>query len=60
MRADRFREWLGLIILLLAVLPGGALLEITAGGGPWSWVVRVYLVLAILLVAVQFLFVHLS
>ncbi len=59
MKIDRPREWPALVILLLAVLPAGALMEITAGGGPWSWVVRSYLVLAILLVVVHVMVVHL-
>ncbi len=52
MNEKRYRTWLGPLIVAMAVLPAGALLEMAFGNGRWAWLVRGYLVFALLLLLV--------
>ncbi len=59
MDKKRYRTWLGPVILVMAILPAGALLELAIGAGRWTWVVRGYMVFAILLLVVYVVVVFL-
>lgn len=52
MEEKRFRTWLGPFLLVTAMLPAGALLETAFGTGQWAWLVRAYMVFALLLLVV--------
>lgn len=52
MNQNRYRAWLGSAILVMATLPAGALLEFAFGTGRWGWLVRGYMVFALLLLVV--------
>jgi len=59
MDKKQYRTWLGPVILVMAMLPAGALLELAFGAGRWTWLVRGYMVFALLLLFVYVVLVYL-
>ena len=59
MEQKLYRSFLGPVILVLAMLPAGALLETAFGTGQWSWLVRGYMVFALLLLVLYVVLVFL-
>ncbi len=59
MDRKRYRTWFGPVILVMAMLPAGALLELAFGTGQWTWLVRGYMVFALLLLVVYVVVVFL-
>lgn len=54
----KLRTWLGPGLVLMAMLPAGALLETAFGMGRWAWLVRGYMVFALLLMALYLFAVY--